>query len=267
MEADVKTIKDEIVGEIRSFKESTAKEIEAIKAEKRALEQSVAEIGQRGLSGTSHFRSLIADMAQKRAITVNGTDAINQVAEILKDIKQKTPLLNAAKYFYGPNGKTVISVLTPMDAPASALEGHTSGSDDSGAGLSELEIIPSAYVKTLKVSWEALNLSYANLEAELPGIFADEYAQLMYKFMIDALFASGGVATANKTECAAIGLPKIMDLVGVAVKARDYSDNLVAVLAPATYTNLLGDATAGVAQLYKEELIRNKSIEGVNVVS
>ncbi len=266
MEDLVKNLKDEVLAEVRSIKESTSKEIEGLKAEKRSLEQKVVEIGTRSLEGASHFRSLIAPMGEKRAITVNGTDAINQVGEIIQNAKQKTPLLGGASYFYGPNGKTVISILAPLSSPVTASEGYTSGSDDSGAGLSELEIVPAAYVKTLKVSWEALNLSYANLEKELPGIFADEYAQVMYKLMVDAMFASGGVATGNKIECGAIGLPKIMDLVGATLQARDYSDNLIAVIAPSVYSSLLGDTTSGVAQLYKEELIRNKTIEGVKVI-
>ena len=56
------------------------------------------------------------------------------------------------------------------------------------------------------------------------------------------------------------------DLVKLALTMRDYTDDAVIVMHPAIYSGIQADPTAGVAELYKEELIRTKTVEGVRVI-
>jgi hypothetical protein len=70
----------------------------------------------------------------------------------------------------------------------------------------------------------------------------------------------------EKITCAVAGMPKMADLVDLALKMRDYTDDAIIVMNPTIYSGIQADATAGVAQLYKEELIRTKTIEGVKVL-
>jgi HK97 family phage major capsid protein len=185
----------------------------------------------------------------------------------VKLIQQKTPLLSMIKYFYGANASTNIPLLSPgLAQPVVQSEGYTPGSTDSTAVLSSVSITPLAYNSVLPVTWEALNLSAANLESQFPTLFADVYAQAMMKYVTDGLFHTDSVAAANKIECDAAGLPSVMDLAELAISMQDYMDDAVIVTSPAAYRNALASATDTVGKLYTEELIRSKTIEGVKVI-
>jgi len=56
------------------------------------------------------------------------------------------------------------------------------------------------------------------------------------------------------------------DLVNLALTVRDFTDSATIVMHPAIYSYVMNDASGGVAELYKEELIRNKTVEGVRVL-
>jgi hypothetical protein len=76
----------------------------------------------------------------------------------------------------------------------------------------------------------------------------------------------GAIPSANQVACAAAGNPKIADLVELALTIQDLTDSGVIVLSPSIYAGILADSTAGVSKVYKEELIRNKTIENVPVI-
>lgn len=78
--------------------------------------------------------------------------------------------------------------------------------------------------------------------------------------------AAASVVGDNKLTCADTGAPKIGDLVKLARGLQDRVDNANIILSPAIYGSIMADATTGVAELYKEELIRTKTIEGVKVI-
>jgi HK97 family phage major capsid protein len=245
----------------KSFDELRAKKAEVEKAEALAA----APIEKR--SNIVSFADIRDAMLEKRAIAINGTGAINQVSEIVKLIQQKTPLLGMVKYFYGANASTNIPLLSPgLAAPVAQSEAYDGGSVDSTAVLSSVSITPVAYNSVLPVSWEALNLSVANIESQFPQLFADVYASAMHKTIVDALFHTSGVAAANKIECDAAGLPSVIDLAELAISMQDYMDDAVIVTSPAAYRNALASATDTVGKLYTEELIRSKTIEGVKVI-
>jgi HK97 family phage major capsid protein len=113
-------------------------------------------------------------------------------------------------------------------------------------------------------------MGIVNIESELTEIFADAFADAFCKQILvgdgtglnfNGLF--NGIT--NTIECGTAGTPKMADLVKLAMTLRDYADDAVIVTHPTIYSAFLADATNGVAELYKEELIRNKTIEGVKV--
>lgn len=271
---DINTILDEV----RSIKTSLEERAEQLEVEKRALEQEKAAFDNPTLRHEEkkmELRDIIDAMKEKRAITIGATGSVNFVPEIVKDAQAKRPLLSMVRTFYGRDASTNIPVFSPTIArPAAQAEGATSIASDIQATLGAISVAPHAYVSVLPVTHEALLLSAANLEAELPAIFADAFAEAMYNGIVNGtgssldmtgLFAAGSVASANKISCAAAGLPTMADLVGLALKLQDYSDSAVLVMNPAVYSAITASADANNV-VYKEELIRNKSIEGVKVI-
>jgi hypothetical protein len=213
-------------------------------------------------------------MLEKRSITINGTGAVNQIKELAKELQAKTPILKKVSYFYGPNAATNIPVLSPgLATPAAAAEGATSIAVDNTAVLSSKTITPHSHISILPISLEALTLGTVDLENELPQIFADAFSR---KFHKEILTGSGsglsfkGIFTnilpENLIPCSAAGDPTIADLVALALEIQDMTDDGVIIIAPSVYARILADTTAGVADVYKEELIRNKKIENVDII-
>jgi HK97 family phage major capsid protein len=249
------------------FDELRAKKAEIEKA--IALANSPVET-----RSVSKLADIAKAMIEKRSITLNGTGAIDQVKELAKELQAKTPLLNGVRYYYGANAATMIPVLSPSIAtPAIYAEGATTIAEDTQAVLGAKTIQPYAWISLLPVSAEALQLGSVDVENELPAIFADSFAQGMHNAIatgsgtgmnFQGLFV--GIPSGNQTVCGAAGAPKIADLVSLALKVKDYTDEAVIVLNPAIHSAVLADATTGVADVYKESLIRDKTIEGVRVI-
>jgi HK97 family phage major capsid protein len=249
--------------------EAGRKELDALRAQKSEIQKAealaAAPIEKRSL--VTSFADIRDAILEKRALTVNGTGVISQITQIVELIAAKTPLLQAVQYFYGPNASTNIPLLSPgLAQPATASEGYTTGSADSTAVLGSTSVTPVAYISTLPVSWEALNLSAANLESQFPQLFAKVFGQAMHKLIVDALFHTTGVASGNKIENAATGLGTIYDAANLAVSMGDYMDSATIVIAPATYKAWVASATEVSGRLYVEELIRSRTIEGAKVI-
>jgi len=231
------------------------------KSEKRELKDSLGEI-----------RSALQE---KRAITVNGTGAYNVVSQVVKEIQARKPLTNMVKTFYGPNASTNIPVFSPsLATPAYSAEGNDSVTPDSTATLSVKSLTPYSFVSVLPVSSNALAMSGADLEAELPSIFAEAFGRAMHNGILTGagtsgnftgLFLDSAIPAANDIDCNSSGTVEMADLVGLALKIQDYVDDGVIVMNPTIYSTVMGDTTAG-TDVYKEELARGKTIEGVKVV-
>ena len=257
-------------GEIKS--EEAQKRLDELKTEKRDLEQKIAQAN----VPTNERSTVLADvqkaMIEKRAITLNGTGAIEQIRELQKELARKKEILNLVRYFYGPNASTNIPILSPgMANPASYAEGETAVPSDTQAALGSKSITPFAYVSVLPVSAETLTLGSVNFDAELPAIFGEAFADGFAKQVIlgdgtgrnfNGLFLN----VANSVPCATACAPKIEDLAMLALTLRDFTDEAAIVMNPAIYNRVMSDTTNEVAQLYKEELIRGKTIEGVKVI-
>jgi HK97 family phage major capsid protein len=260
-----------------SVKAEVAKaKLQELRAKKSEIEKQIALANkpEDTRSVISSIDEIKKAMLEKRAITLNGTGLINQIRELAKVLQAKTPILERVKYFYGPNASTNIPVWNPSIAtPSNYAEGATSVPSDTQAVLSSKSITPYAYVSVLPVSAESLSLGSVNLDSELPTIFADAYAQGFHNAILTGdgtgrnfkgIFTA--VPTANKVACGASGNPKVADLVKLALTIQDYTDEGVIIMNPSIYSGIMADATTGVADLYKEELIRDKKIEGVPVI-
>jgi HK97 family phage major capsid protein len=272
IDIQIRGLQDDIVnGKIKA--DDAKKKFDELRAKKSEVEKAIA-LENAPVEKRSSTADIQKSLLEKRAITMNGTGAINQIKELAKELQAKTPVLSRVRYFYGPNASTNIPVLSPgIATPAAAAEGAISIALDTTAVLGAQSITPHAYVSILPISLEALTMGTVNFDSELPAIFADAFAQAFHTGIITGsgvgldftgLFTS--IPTANKIVCAGTGAPKVVDLVNLALTVQDLTDNGVIILGPTTYASILADNTTGVADVYKEELIRNKTIENVQVI-
>lgn len=252
--------------------EEAQKRLEELKTEKRAIEQEIAQANVPTEERTTSLADIHKAMIEKRAITLNGTGAINQIKELAKELSRKRAILDEVKYFFGQNASTNIPVWSPtLATPATAAEGATNVAVDSQAVLGNQSVTPHAFVSILPVSAEALTLGSVNLEAELPEIFADAFADGFAKQVIQGdgtgLNFTGLFTGLTETiNCANTGTVRMMDLVNLALTVKDFTDDAMIIMNQSVYSMAMAYASGGVADLYKEELIRTKTVEGVKVL-
>jgi HK97 family phage major capsid protein len=272
IDIQIRGLQDDIVnGKIKA--DDAKKKFDELRAKKSEIEKAIA-LENAPVETRSNTADIQKALLEKRAITLNGTGAVANIRELSKELQAKTPVLEKVRYFYGPNASTNIPVLSPgLATPAAVAEGSTTVAVDAVATLGAQSITPHAYVSILPISLEALTMGIVNFDSELPAIFADAFAQAFHTGIINGTGAGlnftglfTAIPTANKIVCAATGAPKVVDLVNLALTVKDLTDSAVIVLGPSTYASILADSTTGVADVYKEELIRNKTIENVAVI-
>jgi len=248
--------------------------LDELRAQKRDIEQRMAQADAPTPGGGATMGDVGRAMMEKRAITLNDTGAIRQVRELAKELARKKRILDLVRYFYGPNASTNIPVLSPsLAVPGAFAEGARNIPHDDQARMFSKSITPHAFVSILPVSAETLALGSVDFEAELPAIFAEAFADGFARQVVqgdgtglnfDGLF--NGIVVDNRIQCVMAGGPRIQDFVTLALTLRDFTDDAIIVTHPTIYAGIMADSTAGVAELYKEELIRNKTIEGVSVL-
>ena len=271
---------DEIMTELRATQEQLKSEREAFAAEQRAFEKQKAEFEtpavKRDREVVTTLREVVTAMQEKRAITLSGAGAVQVVNELFKVFKNKTEILDGLRYFYGPNAQTKIPVLSPRPArPARVAEGVTNASSDSTAALGHTDLEPETYFSELPVSWETLKYLPVDFERELVGIFADAFADAMANQVVNGkgkstyyefagLFTS--VPAGNQIACASSGAPTIADLVKLALKMQEkvMGDPCI-VISPTLYAGISTASVSGY-DVYKNELILNRTLEGVKVL-
>jgi HK97 family phage major capsid protein len=276
IDIEIRSLKEDIVsGKITA--DDAKKKFDELRAKKAEVEKAIA-LEQAPVERSTERSATAADiqkaLIEKRAITLNGTGAINQIKELAKELQAKTPVLNLVRYFYGPNASTNIPVLSPgLATPAAAAEGATSIAVDTTAVLGSKSITPHAFVSILPISLEALTMGTVNFDSELPAIFADAFAQGFHRGILTGTGTGlnftglfGSIPAANQIACGAEGSPLIADLVRLALTIQDLTDSGVIVLSPSVYAGVLADPAEGVSKVYKEELIRSKTIENVKVI-
>lgn len=272
---------DEIMTELRAQKDELKNDREALAAEKRAFEQEKAALAEnpgakRAKEINEQLREIGKAMMEKRAITLQGTGAVSVVNELFKVFMTRNDFLKDFRYFQGPNSKTIIPVLSPRPArPGRVAEGVTNASSDSTAALSATELVPETYLSELPISFETLKYCAADIEAQLPTIFAEAFADAIANQIINGrgkttyyefggLFAT--VPSGNKIECAASGAPTIVDLVKLALTMRDKTMTDPAIfISPTLYAGISTASVSGY-DVYRNELIMNRTVEGVKVI-
>lgn len=267
LSADEKTKYDNLISEVDKLGQM-------IEAEERVarLETTLADVPmkkeERKVMGYDEIRSA---MLEKRAITVNSTGKINVVSELAKAILKKTPMLSAVKLYMGRDANTNIPVWGNFGTTTANSESGTITAD-STASLSLKQLTPKQYAKFLSCSWESLNLSGANLEAELPELFAKSFAVDIQDQIINGdgtgnnmtgLFLN--TAITNDLTFTAAAAPKLSDIIGLALKVQDYAYDAGIVMSPSCFSALLGDTTSG-SDVFKEEMARLRSIMGVKII-
>jgi hypothetical protein len=249
------------------------KKLNELRAKKKEIEQRIALKNAPISKATTNgmFSEIRKAMIEKRAITLNGTGAINQINELVKEIQKKTPLLGGVRYFYGAAANVNIPIFSPtLASPAPYAEGTTSITSDTTAALGNKTLTPYGFVSLLQVSMEALTLGSVNFEAELPSVFADSFSQSFhkqicigtgtnreFKGIFPVVAANGNAITST---------PTIKALRDLALQLADYNDYGVIILHPSVYSIIMADPTEKEADLYKEEIIRSKSIEGIKLI-
>lgn len=216
-------------------------------------------------------------MIENRSITIastlnnepaNGVGAINQVADLWDLIKQREPLLDRISYFNGPNFETQIPVLEarPAVPTAYAETADKSGAIDSTAAIKVKKINPETYFTVLPITYEAARQSFVGLEDRIPGLLAEAFRTAMCKLVFDGIFDDDNVASANQIESASASAVSFLDLdnLALAVLDTDIAEPVI-VMHPEIYSALAATDAQGYNFL-KEELVRNKSLEGVKVI-
>lgn len=204
--------------------------------------------------------------------TTAGTDTgrITQVSQLWDLIRQKEPLLDMVSYFNGPDWETQIPVLEARPAvPSEAGEGWD-GSDPTtanatrSADIAVKKINPKTYVAILPITYEAAKFSFLNLESRIPGLLAEAYRTAMCAKVFAGIFNKDNIGNQIATASAsAVSIKDLLDL-ALAMKDTDIA-NPVMVMNQGIYSAIAA-ADANGYDFVKEELVRNKSVEGVKVI-
>lgn len=272
VDLELRSLSDSIkAGTIKADEAKT--KLDELRAKKTELQKAEA-LKNAPVRSNEPAVSSIADVAkafqEKRAITLSGTGIVNTVRELVKVMQAKKPILNYVKYFYGENASTVVPVWgSAINRPAPLDEAGNITSDNANR-LATTTLTLKNFATSIPVSDETLKLSAVAFQSELYQILADAYADCIAYEIFNGTGTDGhfeGVVekAGNVVETATASAIKISDLSGLALTLADKTDNGVIFLNPAVYNEIIKD-TSDPQKVYREDLIRNKTIEGVPVV-
>jgi HK97 family phage major capsid protein len=269
-----RNIKDALKAGTMSSKDATEKLTE-LDNQERSLNQAniVTPVAvDKDVSFREFAGKIKESMIQKRSVTLNGTELVANIRTLFEEQMNKDPILSKVSYYYGPNGITNIPVLSPHLAdPVGYPEGANNIAEDKQANLRVTTLTPRAFASVLPISAETLSMGLVDFESELPKLFARIFSKVMHKQILTGDGTGQNftsiISGASKQFEIAGTTPKISDLAQTAVQLGDYFDGDAAIVMHYnTYNQVMSDNTVGVAELYKEELIRTKTIEGVKII-
>lgn len=269
--------------ELRSLGEKLAKkEISAVEAEKKiaelrskrdAIEAEIkksnamqnAPIETRGeKTMNKEWADIQTAMTEKRAVSLNGTGAIQQVTDVFKAIVENDELLSKVKFYYGPNASTAVPVLADMgDFDITSENGNVTV--DTDAGIANISILPSTRAKYLQVSWEALKLGSVNIEAEMDDIFGRAYRKMMRNELINGTGTNGQMTGILTGVTPTVKAATMANLAELAIRVAGLDEEYTILMNPSTYAGIMAD-DSGNNDPYKYELAQGKTIEGVKVI-
>lgn len=223
-------------------------------------------------------------MLEKRALSISdqtssavyGTDSgtdtgrVAQIAQLWDLIKEKEPLLDRVSYFNGPNFETQIPVLEARPAvPTNVPEGWNGNDPDAfkAANVQVKKINPVTYCGILPITWECARLSFVGLEDRIPGLLAESFRTAMCNKLFTILFDKNNIAAANQISTGASNAVSLADLdaLALAVLDTDIAEPVI-VMNPDVYSAIASADNVAGYQFLKEELVRNKTVEGIKVI-
>ena len=227
-------------------------------SELRAVADQIVAIGKDFMAGGS-----------KRSLMLNGSGAYNVLKSFEKVIADKHDIVAKARIEYGAGASTRIPVISTRPArPTKQAEGATGIAGDATPVQGVTEILPYAYYSEIFVSAENIVQGAANIEAVLPELFGESFANAMHYGMVTGdgtmlgIFADASL-TSDAT-CAAAGAPTWTDLIKFAGTLRKKAFSPTIVISPTFIANLLLSPEASFEGL-KMELMTKGSIRGVPV--
>lgn len=261
VEAKVESRFTDLAAEIRAGLAELAKpkiEVVGPASEMRAISEQIASIGKDFLTG-----------AAKRSLTLSGAGAYNVLKSFEKVIHDKHDIVSKARFEYGAGAQTNIPVITARPArPAKQVEGATSIAADATAAQSVTTITPYAYYSEIFVSAENIVQGAASIEAALPDLFGEAFANAQHYGMVVGDSTMTGIfadaALSNDTDCEAAGAPTWTDYVKFAGLLKKKAFQPVIVTSSTFVSNLLLSTEASFEGL-KMELMQKGSIRGVPV--
>ena len=293
-EAEIRQKLAELEIERRSFMESVkngtgefnadeaTKKLADIESRKAQLEKQFAELqkpaGKESRAAGNGFTAedFLKAAEEKRTITIGTNGQINQVKNLVETVQEPDTLVDAVTFDYGPNASTNIPVLEPgLDEPGDYDEGTNAVAEDENATLTTTEIQPKAYASVLPVTAEQIQMGVVDITSKLPELFAKVFKRKMHRGLLTGdgqskrmkgIFVSAAEDNAHLTEIAGTSI-KISELAGLALQVIGLDETYQIVMNSAVYQAILADSTSGEdIKIYKEGLIRDKSIEGVKIV-
>lgn len=224
----------------------------------RAVSDQMAAIG----------RDLMQN-GQKRSLTLGGAGAYNVLKSFEKAIHDKHDIVSKARWVYGAGAQTNIPVFSARPArPTKQAEGATGIAVDATAAQSVTTITPYAYYSEIFVSAENLVQGAASVEAALPELFGESFANALHYGMVtgDATMTGmfANAALTSDVNCAVAGAPTWTDFVGFAGTLKNKAFNPIIITNAAFVGNLLL-STAASHEGLKMELLTKGSIRGIPV--
>lgn len=290
LSVEVRSIADELLDTSKDVNEVRSR-LDAKKEELRKAKQELAQLDmpkekpaetRKAVLDAEELRKLAK--GEIRSITI-GTDAGAQkdFAKVFEQIGDKDEIVSKAQMIFGKDALTRIPVLNDLGDLTSSTEGTTAVTADTEAGVEVTELAPKAYARVLQVSAEALTIGMIDLESKMQGIFDKAYRKAIHKGMLVGAGTDGdamtGIFTQVNTDIASAttataypdrvisGGVSIANLGTLAVAVAGKDEQYTIIMSPSVYGALLADtATDETTKLYKETLIRDKSIENVKVV-
>ena len=261
--------------------EEATKRLADIEARKTQLEKEFAQLqkpqdGEQKEGAGFSARDFLDAAREQRTITIGTNGQIKQVKDLVETVQEGDALVDKVTFDYGPNASTNIPVLEPgLDEPSDYAEGTASVSEDANAALTTTEIQPKAYASVLPVTAEQIQMGSVDIVTKLPELFSKVFKRKMHRGLLTGdgqskrmkgIFVSAAEDNAHLTAIAGTKIT-ITELAGLALNVIGLDEPYEIVMNPAVYQGILSDSTDGEdIKIYKEGLIRDKSIEGVKII-
>lgn len=282
--AEIQNKIDEVDMEIRSLMDSvkdTSKEInlDEVRTKKTEFEEKRAKLikelaqadmpaekGEKRMAFGMDIEELRKALREKRTVNLSGTGVINTIRDIVLKAQKDDAILQRVAYYYGANSSTIIPIFPNNVSFAFVSEGGSVTAD--GAKLGNSTVVPKEAMASLPVSDYVLDLSAAEFEAKLEEIFANGLRDLMRS---QVLTGDGTNAQGIFTDAEITTKDYALTVANLGAFAASLNEikynNKVIIMSATVYGAFLADtATDETTKIYKEDLIRNKRIEGIEVL-